>query len=138
MPDLKLWGDERISKLKNDMDRLFEALYLDFGLPSGEHLGQAAMQMTEENDKIKITLPLPGLDPEDIEVNVTEWTMSITGRKVEKFTSGHRTQSFRREIALPCRITTEEVQASYKNDVLTITLPKCRRPVRRLVRVRKS
>jgi HSP20 family protein len=75
---------------------------------------------------------VPGIDPKDIEVNLSGEVLTITGRKldeeVEERSRYHHSErrfgSFQRGIRLPMPVEPDAVAADYKNGVLTVTLRK--------------
>lgn len=81
---------------------------------------------------MQVRLDVPGIDPENIEVEVTGNLLKITGERKEeqeeKTKTCHRVErsygSFARAITLPCEINEGKIDASCDNGVLTITLPK--------------
>ncbi|MFZ2631882.1 MAG: Hsp20/alpha crystallin family protein [Desulfosalsimonadaceae bacterium] len=91
-----------------------------------------ALNVTEDKDKYYIRAELPGLKNEDLDIQATGRSISISGQK--KITSEddnakyHRREReagrFSRIIDLPDNINTEKVEAGLANGVLTITIPK--------------
>ncbi|BBD09107.1 Hsp20/alpha crystallin family protein [Desulfovibrio ferrophilus] len=125
MPDLKVWGEQQLSRMKHDMDKLFEALCSDFGLPPARPLGKAGLSVTHTESEILIRTEAPGLMPEDLSVTVTERRLIISGRKVEHSEDGTRKeQSFRREMYLPCPVEPGTVSASYEDGIVEVKLPR--------------
>lgn len=124
MPNLKVWGERELSRLKNDMQRLFDSLCVDYGLPGmrcrGEH-----MDLNETAERVVVRLHVPGLEPENITVNVTEMGLSIAGHRAMETEAGHSSTTFSRRLGLPCRVLPGQVTARLHDDVLTIDLPKC-------------
>jgi HSP20 family protein len=86
----------------------------------------------ETEDALVLKADLPDVNPEDIEVQVENQTLTIRGqRKFEQQADKggfHRIErsygTFVRTFTVPTTVDTEKVQADYKNGVLTITLPK--------------
>lgn len=67
----------------------------------------------EENDKIKIYMELPGVDKNDIHLNVTDRNVEVKAR------------NFYKTVTLPeCSLSLDKVSAKYKNGVLEVTVPK--------------
>ncbi len=86
-----------------------------------------------ENDKeYVVKAELPEVKKEDIEVNVEDGTLSITGeRRVEKEETGmkfHRVERsygrFERSFSLPDQADADKITSEYKDGILTIHLPK--------------
>ena len=69
---------------------------------------------------------LPGLNREDIQVEMTEENLTITGTQKIATTEGQaeQTTSFSRSLNIPVDVSAEKVSAAYENGVLTVTLPK--------------
>ena len=75
---------------------------------------------------------LPGMRKEDIEISLHDGMLTISGeRKDESADEGEKdgrserfVGKFRRSISLPTRVDADKVNASYKDGILTVTLPK--------------
>ena len=118
MPGLILWKDQEINKLRRDMDRLFTRLWDDFGMPflprTVKRFPYIALSETEDNLIIKAEVP--GINPEDLEISITDDTLTIKGKLkgvlVNKREDYHimekRHGFFSRSIQLPCKVIIEE------------------------------
>ncbi|UCF89976.1 MAG: Hsp20/alpha crystallin family protein [Desulfobacterales bacterium] len=136
MTELTLWKKQEIEKLRRDMDLLFRRFRRGFGVPRAllEAAESFAVDLSETENSLILRVEVPGLKPEDIQVTVTEDTLTLKGetreRRVEKGETYQRvekrSQSFSRTLTLPCRVLTDEVKATYKDDILQIVLPKCK------------
>lgn len=136
MPELEVWKKQHINRLKKDMDRLFDRVWGEFGLSllprSGKQLPFVDMSETETNLVIKAEIP--GIEPEDLDIALTDNLLSIKGetrqRIVREDETYHRTEriygSFSRTFQLPCRIMVDDVTATYANGILEIVMPKCK------------
>lgn len=84
-----------------------------------------------DQGKLNLRLELPGVDPKDVEVNVTGNQLTVRGkkgfdRKVEDKNYFHREiayGSFERTIQLPEGVDVDKIEATYHNGVLEITMP---------------
>lgn len=124
--------------LRQEMDRLFDDFLTGWGwrtpatLAEGWQKFTPQLDISEVNDHIKITAELPGLDAEDVDVNLTDDVLTISGeKKKEKEEEGenyYRTErmygAFQRSIRLPSEIKSDDVDAVFEKGILTITLPK--------------
>ncbi len=89
-------------------------------------------EMEETAEEIKLKLEIPGMEAKDLNVDVTENSVSINGeRKSETKTeekgmvrSEFHYGRFERQIPLPAHVQNDKVQAEYKNGILTLNLPK--------------
>ena len=86
----------------------------------------------EEGDNIVLKSEMPGMTKEDIEVNLTDDTITLSGEKkkeekVEKknyYRFERSFGSFKRCFALPSEVQSDKAKASFKNGVLEIKIPK--------------
>lgn len=93
-----------------------------------------SLDLTESNGTLEAKLDVPGMSPDEIEIEVTGDTLTISGEHAEetkeedKEKKVHRVErrsgSFRRSVTLPCNVKEADVSAEYQDGVLTITLPK--------------
>ncbi len=92
-----------------------------------------SVDIEEEENKYVIKADLPGVDKKDIEVKLENGVLSIRGEKQTEKESGkgtrrHRTErfhgTFARSFTLPDVVRADKVDASYKDGVLSLTIPK--------------
>ncbi|MBA3963731.1 MAG: Hsp20/alpha crystallin family protein [Chthoniobacterales bacterium] len=90
-----------------------------------------ALDVYQNADNVVAVVELPGMRKEEIEISLHDGTLTIAGER--KSTSDERekterierfTGKFRRSVTLPTRIDAAKIAASYKDGVLTVTLPK--------------
>ena len=114
------------------MNRLMERL-----IPSGNEgvsilSYMPSAEIKESPNDICLKLEIPGMEAKDLNVDVTEESVSISGeRKSETKTeekgmirSEFHYGKFERHIPLPAHVQNDKVEAEYKNGILTLTLPK--------------
>jgi len=136
MPELTLWKNQEMGKLRKDMDRLFSRLWDDFSMPvlPGGLYDRTSFDLSEKGDQLELKAEIPGINPDDLEVSITDDLLTIKGKTEDSTVQEEgdvqrrerRFGSFSRSIRLPCRIKLEDVEASYKNGVLHIEMPKCK------------
>lgn len=135
-----------IKRLRDEMDRLFENF--GFGRSSlamterdmfsrraddffGSTLWSPQVEMLERDDKLVVKADLPGLNKDEINVELTDDALLISGErrteneeKKEGFYHSERSYgSFFRRIPLPEGINTEDADATFSNGVLEIKMP---------------
>lgn len=125
MADLKRWSKDEISRMRSEMDRLFDDLCSDFDLPVMFCRIAGDMDLQEEGDTLVVRLELGNMNPDDVHVTVHERRLIVAAECIESDATSKKTQTFRRELRLPCIIETEEVKAEFNEGVLTVKLPKC-------------
>jgi len=118
-----------LERLESQLGRLLD------GWGELASLGDAFIPLAdveEVDDAYLVDLDLPGIDKRDIEISVAGRRMTVTGERKEKERVGilrRRTRSvgrFRYEIVLPGDVDESGVNASLKDGVLNIRIPKAR------------
>jgi HSP20 family protein len=123
--------------LRSEMDRLFDSFFHEpFGgmdwSPWGSDKWSPAMDVAENDTELTVRAELPGIDPKELDISVSGHQLTIGGEKRESSETQqkqfHRSEtrygSFRRTIALPEGVDTENIDAQYVNGVLTLRLKK--------------
>ena len=121
-------------RLRQMMDRLMEEAFVMPRGPAEQPPGAAgpAMNVYEEGDKLVVDTQLPGVKPEDIDVNIEHGTLTIRGqiraeqerRERNYLVREHRSGSFSRSLRLPATVDPDACQATYEHGTLRLTLPK--------------
>ncbi len=91
-----------------------------------------AVDVTETDKAYEIAAELPGMDEKNIEVKFADGVLIIKGEKREEkeeknkdyYLSERSFGSFQRSFQVPSGVDTDKIDASFKNGVLTVTLPK--------------
>ena len=125
----------QIPSLQQEMDRLFSQYLRRIGREE-EALAPGAwapvVDIYETDEKMVIKAELPGLKKEDIDIEVRDNTLTLKGeRKFEKEIkqeNHHRVEwaygSFQRSLPLPSTIKQEAIEATFKDGILEVSLPK--------------
>lgn len=136
--------EQSIMELRRATDRLFEDFFRSFRWPYAEKrspwgfatgvLGSdwPRVDMDETDEEIRITAEMPGVDRDKIDVSVSDDRITIRGEKKEEeekkgrgyYTLERSYGSFQRSLYLPCEVESDSVDASFKDGVLTVKLPK--------------
>ena len=133
-PEKAGWaGLGRLSSLRDEIDRLFEAPLAELTRSSQWLSGWSpALDIYEEKDNFILKAELPGMKKEDIEVSLHEGSLTISGerkaqdqyKEADVYRSERFVGRFQRTLALPAPVAADKVKAQYKDGVLTVTLPK--------------
>jgi HSP20 family protein len=105
-------------------ERWFRADELDVRAP--------AVDVFEEKDDIVVKAEIPGMDKDNIQVNLTDHTLTIKGEKKKEeevkeenyFRSERSYGTFLRTVELPRDVHADKVKATFKNGVLEVRMPK--------------
>ncbi len=118
--------------MPGDLDRLFDEVWPGFA-PTARFTDFAPRVNIEETEEgYRVTAELPGLEEKDFEVSLEADVLTIKGEKKvesEEKREGYThveaaSGSFHRSFRLPVEVDPDTVKATYKNGVLTVTLPK--------------
>jgi HSP20 family protein len=99
------------------------------------------MDVEETEKEYRVTAELPGLEERDVEVLLQDGLLAIRGEKKLESENRHRTYSerfygrFERQITLDRDIDESAVNATFKNGILTVTVPKSAHAVERRKRI---
>ncbi|MBW2983093.1 Hsp20/alpha crystallin family protein [Candidatus Woesearchaeota archaeon] len=131
-----MWDEMR--RMQENMDRLFGEL-TGTGVGSDQPLlsgpeGQlpatreAVTDVYETDKEVVAEFELPGLDKKDIDVQVHDDCIEVSGQKEEKKEDKqhqeHRSVSFYRRLPLPANADPENVTAEFENGVLKVRMAK--------------
>ena len=146
--DLAKWDPARtLAGLKDDVNALFERFFEGRGLPSLlERTWSPAVDVAETDENFVVSAELPGMSAEDIDVSVTGESLVIKGEKkretVAEGKDPHRVVrsygAVSRTIRLQAAVKPDEAQASFKNGILTITLPKAEGEIKKTIKVNRE
>ena len=101
-------------------------------LSTGPMFGQPAVDLKETDEAYKICAELPGLRPEDIELEIKGDALVLTGHKNEEKDdhratyriSERRFGRFERRFPLPPDVDRARIEADFREGVLTVILPR--------------
>ncbi len=135
MANIVRWEPFRdLISLREAMDRLFEESFVQprsgWLAPFGPEA--LAVDMYQTNDAVIVKAAIPGVKPEDIDINITGDVLTIKGEtKAEEevkeenyFRRERRYGSFSRSLSIPVSVVADKATADFENGVLTLTLPK--------------
>ena len=102
------------------------------------------MDVYEEKDDLVVKAELPGIEKENIDVNISHRVVIIKGEKKKEeevkeknyFRSERSYGSFVRTLQLPTDVQTDKVKAAFKNGILEIRLPKTEEAKRKEIKVK--
>lgn len=133
-PEISTWPSfDRWATLRDEMNSLFE-------LPSMGNLARQtqlfsgwspALDLYQNSDTVVAVVEVPGMRKEDIDISLRDGMLTIAGERQSSSGEGENAErterfsgKFRRSITLPTRVDAGKVSATYKDGILTVTLPK--------------
>ena len=138
--ELSVRRDEETSNpfltLHREMNRLFDDAFRSFDTPLGfgdrpfgRGFGWPNIEVSDGANEVKVSAELPGLDEKDVDIHLADGVLTISGEKKtetedkDRMFSERYYGSFERRIPVD-DIDPDKVKASFKNGVLTVTLPR--------------
>ena len=119
-----------VASLHDEVERVFRQAFGSGTATAGAF--SPALDVEETEDAFTLHVELPGVAPDDVEVSLEENVLTIAGERsfyADKTSDGFRRVErsfgrFHRAVRLPDRVDGERVEASYRDGLLTITVPK--------------
>lgn len=128
MSDFVIDIEKQLSRLGRDLQDFVERVV---PLEDKGHDFTPSCDIVESEEHVRILLDLPGLSKEEIHIGLKEHVLTVKGERVTDLTEEEsyrrqerKTGVFSRSFALPENVNAAETEASFKNGVLTITMPK--------------
>ena len=121
-----------LATLHNEMDDLFDSFFRGLDRPFAGYKAWPAIDVAEDDNSIVVRAEVPGCNAEDIDISVYGNTLTISGEKKlkeEKKEKGYyhvesSYGTFRRELTLATDVDSDKIDATCKDGVLSVTLPK--------------
>jgi len=129
--------------LRREMDRIWDRFS---GEKPAEWPGSEwtpSLDVSESQDKIVVKAEAPGIDPKELDISLSSGVLTLKGEKKkereeqgENFHLVERSYgAFSRSVRLPAEVQEDKIKASYKDGILTITLPKTERAKERAIKI---
>ena len=145
--ELAPWRPFReLERMRREMDRLWDSFFEGRPRRKIEELGEwgPSLDLSETKNDLIVKAEVPGMDPKDIDISLDKDILTIKGEKKqeteEKEENYHfieRTYgAFARSIRLPRGVHSDKINASYKNGVLRVTLPKSEEAKKNEIRIK--
>jgi HSP20 family protein len=134
---------EFFDRMAEEMDRAFDRMFRDFGVPRQSWLARSPLRSSEreglwsprveafqKGDRFIVRADLPGLKKDDVQVEVTDDALTIHGERQAEHTeeregfyhSEREYGRFHRTVPLPEGVISESAQATFRNGVLEVSI----------------
>jgi HSP20 family protein len=137
-----------LMSIQGELNRLFGRTFVGESEPGTGSGGTwvPPLDIFETNDRFVVTVELPGIDPDEVDVSVEDSTLTIRGER--RFTSEvneesyHRVErrygQFVRTLTLPSTASPEGIEARFDRGVLTIEVPKAEEAQPRKIEIKAT
>src|SRR6266513_2815644 len=133
-PEVMAWPSlDRWSSLRDDLTSLFELPFWSSFERQGPLFGgwSPALDLYQDKDNVVAVVELPGMRKEDIEISLRDGMLTISGERKSQTSNGEKAErteryvgKFRRSITLPTRVDADKIGATYRDGIVTVTLPR--------------
>jgi HSP20 family protein len=144
--ELAPWRPFReLERMRREMDRIWDSFFER----RPARVEEAAewfptLDVSETKNDYVVKAELPGIDPKDIDISLTNDLLTIKGEKKqekeEKEENYHVIErsygSFTRSVRLPGQVQSDKINASFKNGVLRVTLPKTEEAKKKEIKIK--
>jgi len=135
-----------LERMRREMDRLWDSFFEGKPAKRVEEVGEwlPTLDISETKNDLVVRAEIPGIDPKDIDISLVNEVLTIKGdkkqEKEEKEENYHLIErsygSFTRTIRLPKEVQSDKINASYKNGILKITLPKSEEAKKKEIKIK--
>lgn len=142
---------EPFSRLRGEMDRMFDEFPPRFpatnlGIRYLASMPMPALEMKETDEEYRLSVEVPGVAPEDIELSIEDDMLVLKGEKREEREEKERDYSvsersygsFERRVTLPADGVPDDIEAKTENGVIKIVIPRNKEssPERRKIEIK--
>lgn len=130
--------------IQDEMERMLRSFLGGTSTPTTAGAWSPSLDVEENEDAFVLHVELPGVAAEDIEANLEENVLTISGERhfyADRDSEGFRRIErrfgrFHRSVRLPDRVQPDAVEATYRDGLMTITVPKAEEAKPRRIEVR--
>jgi HSP20 family protein len=132
-------------KMRKETDRFWDS-FVPAALKRTDDSGEwlPSLDVSETKNEIVVKAEVPGMDPKDIDISLSNGTLTIKGEKKQEREKEEEDYhlversygSFMRSIMLPTEVKQDKINASYKNGVLKVVLPKSEETKKKEVKIK--
>jgi HSP20 family protein len=132
-------------QMRRDMDRLWDSFFERGRMsPHEAETWYPSLDVAETKNDVVVKAEVPGMDPKDIDISLSDGVLTIKGERKqereEKEENVHLVErsygSFTRSVQLPKEVKSDKIEASYKDGVLKVVLPKSEEAKKKEVKIK--
>jgi len=145
-PFTELAPFREFERMRRDMDCLWDSFLEGAPRKRGEERGEwlPSLDVSETKNELVVKAEVPGMDAKDIDISLSDGMLTIKGEKKqekeEKEGDYHLIErsygAFTRSIQLPKEVQSDKINASYKDGILKIALPKSEEAKKKEIRIK--
>ncbi len=116
-----------LDDFRDELDSMFQRFFGGWMVPFEDDSGQMRVwdfDVTENDKEITVRAEIPGFEDKDLDVQLNDNLLTTKAEKREETKESKSYRSFRRTVTLPAGIDPNKVQATYRNGVLEMHIPR--------------
>jgi HSP20 family protein len=120
-------GGHPLERLRRDFGTLFDRLWSGWLAPFDQDFESMRVwdfDVTENDREIVVRAEVPGFEPNELDVQLNNNVLTIKAEKEQKGDGQEEYRSFYRSITLPPGVNADKAQATYRNGVLELHIPR--------------
>lgn len=144
--ELAAWPSE-LTNVQREINRLFDNFFHGDVQADDSFFSSVwtpAVDIAEQDDQYVVKVELPGVNKDDVKITLESNILTVRGEKKQekeiKEDSYHRMErsygSFQRSFTLPATVKSDKIDASFKDGILTVSLPKAEEAKPKQIEVR--
>ncbi len=138
--------NRNLTRFQDAVNELFGRFFEDMPSLATEYAWAPLLDVAEREDAVVVKAEVPGVKPDDIDISVHGNTLTISGHKKEETDKSEgdyyhverRRGEFRRSVTLATDVDADKIDATCKDGVLTITLPKAEQAKPKKIKVKQQ
>jgi HSP20 family protein len=144
--EVSTWRPFEFERMRREMDRLWDSFFEEGSRRKGKGKGEwfPSLDVSETKNEIVVKAEIPGIDPKDIDISLADGLLTIRGEKKqekeEKEENYHLIErsygSFSRSVRLPGEVKSDKINATYKNGLLKVSLPKSEEAKKKEIKIK--
>lgn len=124
MLGLTRWNSfDDVFNFQRDVDRLFNQFWKDLPTRPTTASSSPSFQVNPTDDGWRIDVPLPGIDPQDVSLEVAGSTLTIRAAIPGSDTKDQNGARYEQTLTIPQFLDLEKLSASHRHGMLRLTLP---------------
>jgi len=112
---------EEVLNFQREVDRVFSQYWNDLPTRTAATLPSSSFQVNRTADAWRIDIPLPGIDPKQVKLEVAGNTLSIRAEHAEGEADGRLL--YEQTLTVPQFLDLEKISAAHRHGLLQLTLP---------------
>ena len=130
--ELAAWPSDLFG-IQREMNKMFDGVFRSTGDEDYSFSSWTpAVDIAEHDDEYLVKVELPGVNKDEVKLTLENNILTIRGEKKQEMETKkenyHRVErsygSFQRSFTLPAAVKSDKIDASYKDGILTVSLPK--------------